>query len=177
MSGKKQQDFSVDKKFSYHIKEATSADVPQIVQLVSKLAVYEKLSSQVTATEELFTRYGFGEHSYYKALLAEISEGASSISIGFALYFFTFSTFVGKPTLYLEDLFVLPEYRGRGVGSQLLRQLARIALQRDCGRMEWSVLDWNEPAIKIYLGLGARPMTEWTLYRLNPAVIKKLAGG
>jgi len=161
--------------FSFNIKEATSADVPQIVRLVRKLAEYEKLSSEVTATEELFTRYGFGENSYFRALLAETREGTSSIAIGFALYFFTFSTFVGKPTLYLEDLFVLPEFRGRGVGSQLLKQLARIALQQDCGRMEWSVLDWNEPAIKIYLSLGAKPMSDWTLYRLDPAAIKKLA--
>jgi GNAT superfamily N-acetyltransferase len=167
----------MNKNLSLRIKEATSADVPKIVQLVKKLAEYEKLSSEVTATEELFTRYGFGENSYYQALLAETSEGTNSTSIGFALYFFTFSTFVGKPTLYLEDLFVLPEYRGRGVGSQLLKQLARIALQRDCGRMEWSVLDWNEPAIKIYLGLGAKPMSDWTQYRLNPVAIKKLASG
>ena len=162
---------------SFHIKEATSADVPQIVQLVKKLAEYEKLSAEVTATEELFTRHGFGANSYYKALLAETSGDSGHTYIGFALYFFTFSTFAGKPTLYLEDLFVLPEYRGRGVGSGLLKKLARIALQRDCGRMEWSVLDWNEPAIKIYLGLGAQPMNDWTLYRLNPAAIKKLAGG
>jgi GNAT superfamily N-acetyltransferase len=166
----------VNKNLSFRIKEATSADVPQIVLLVKKLADYEKLTSEVTATEELFARYGFGEHSYYKVLLAETGEGIQSTAIGFALYFFTFSTFKGKPTLYLEDLFVLPENRGRGVGSQLLRELARIALQQDCGRMEWSVLDWNEPAIKIYLGLGAQPMNDWTLYRLNPAAIKKLAG-
>jgi GNAT superfamily N-acetyltransferase len=165
----------MNKNFSFHIKEVTPADVPQIVQLVKKLAEYEKLSSEVTATEELFDRNGFGENSYFKALLAKTSEGTHSTSIGFALYFFTFSTFVGKPSLYLEDLFVLPEYRGRGVGKQLLRQLARIALERDCGRMEWSVLDWNESAIKIYLGLGAKPMSDWTLYRLNPAGIKKLA--
>jgi GNAT superfamily N-acetyltransferase len=165
----------MNKNFSFHIKEVTPADVPQIVQLVKKLAEYEKLSSEVTATEELFDRNGFGENSYFKALLAKTSEDTHSTSIGFALYFFTFSTFVGKPSLYLEDLFVLPEYRGRGVGKQLLRQLARIALERDCGRMEWSVLDWNESAIKIYLGLGAKPMSDWTLYRLNPAGIKKLA--
>ena len=166
----------MDKKFSFRIKEAASVDVPQILQLVKKLAKYEKLSSEVTATEELFTRNGFGENSYYKALLAESGEGLESTAIGFALYFFTFSTFKGKPTLYLEDLFVLPEYRGRGVGSKLLKQLARLALQRDCGRMEWSVLDWNEPAIKIYLGLGAQPMNDWTLYRLEQSAIEKLAG-
>ena len=162
--------------FSFNIKEATPADVPKIIQLVKKLAEYEKLSSEVSATEELFIRNGFGENSYYKALLAENGEGNIATAIGFALYFFTFSTFKGKPTLYLEDLFVLPENRGRGVGHQLLKKLAGIALQRDCGRMEWSVLDWNEPAIKIYLGLGAQPMNDWTLYRLEPAAIKKLAG-
>jgi len=165
----------MDKKFSVQIKEATVSDVPHLIQLVKKLAEYEKLENQMVATEELFTRYGFGEYSYYKALLAQNEENDGSHSIGFALYFFTFSTFVGKPTLYLEDLFVLPEFRGRGVGKQLLKHLAQIAVQRDCGRMEWSVLNWNEPAILFYLELGAKAMEEWTLYRLHPPEIKKLA--
>lgn len=165
----------MDKNIPVQIKEASVSDVPYLIQLVQKLAEYEKLEHQMVATEELFSHYGFGEHSYYKALLAQIGEGDRYRYIGFALYFFTFSTFRGKPTLYLEDLFVLPEFRGRGVGRQLLKQLAHIALQHDCGRMEWSVLNWNEPAIHFYLELGAQAMKEWTLYRLQSPEIKKLA--
>lgn len=165
----------MDEKFPLQIREATAADVPHLVWLVKQLAEYEKLENQMVATEELFKRNGFGEYSYYKALLAQTEEEIGYRYIGFALYFFTFSTFLGKPTLYLEDLFVLPEFRGRGVGKQLLKQLAQIAVQRECGRMEWSVLNWNESAIHFYVELGAKAMEEWTLYRLHLPEIEKLA--
>ncbi len=147
-------------------------DIPGVLELVKGLAEYEKLLPQVTATIELYLKNGFGDNRYFHALLVENRDRY----VGFALYFFTFSTFIGKPTLYLEDLFVLPEYRGHGIGKALLRKLANIALLRDCGRMEWSVLDWNEPAIRFYKKLGARPMSDWTVYRLLKDEIKKLAG-
>ncbi|MCB0314140.1 MAG: GNAT family N-acetyltransferase, partial [Calditrichaeota bacterium] len=113
-----------------------------------------------------------GETAYYQALIAETGEGKA---VGFALYFFTFSTFVGKPTLKLEDLFVLPAYRGQGLGRRLLAELAVIARERDCGRMEWDVLDWNEPAIRFYQSLNAAPLSEWITYRLLPPDIEELS--
>ena len=162
-------------KISFKIRPATVNDVPAILRLVKALAEYEKLADQVTATEELFRKFGFGKKKYYYALIAEKIDGTEKSQIGFALYFFTFSTFLSKPTLYLEDLFVLPEYRGNGVGKALLTALAKIALQRGCGRMEWAVLDWNEPAIQFYKNLGARPLNDWTTFRLNTTEIQKLA--
>ncbi len=159
---------------SYIIRETCSGDVPVLLQLVKKLAEYEKLLSDVSASETLFEKNGFGQEPYFHSLLVENKEETGSRYLGFALYFFTFSTFLGKPTLYLEDLFVLPEYRGRGIGKSLLKTLARVAMERDCGRMEWSVLNWNKPAIDFYLTLHAKPMEEWTVYRLSAPDIKTL---
>ena len=107
-------------------------------------------------------------------ILVENKSGEGPPYLGMALYYYTYSTFTGKPTLYLEDLFVLEEYRGRGIGTSLLKRLASIALEKECGRMEWSCLNWNEPSIKYYLSLGAKPMDEWTVYRLTPLELKKL---
>lgn len=161
----------------YHIRPVQREDVPAILHLVKKLAEYEKLSDRMVATENLFEQNGFGEYRYFRALLAESRESKIPRPLGFALYFFTFSTFLGKPTLYLEDLFVLPEFRGQGIGKSLLIELGRIALAQNCGRMEWSVLDWNKPAIDFYLRLGAVPLKEWTVYRMDEQAIEKLANG
>lgn len=153
------------------IRKARFNDVSAILELIKKLAEYEHLSHEVSATEEMLARFGFGEKKYFEVLMAETERRA----VGFAFYFFTFSTFVGRPSLYLEDLFVLPEYRGRGLGKALLIELAKIALEKECGRMEWSVLDWNTPAIEFYRSLGAVAMSEWTTYRLNRKDIEKLS--
>ena len=160
---------------SFRIRSATAEDVPHLFHLVKKLADYEQLNNEFTATRELFVKFGFGEHSYFNALLAEHQDKSDIKFLGFALYFFTFSTFAGKPTLYLEDLFVLPEYRKQGIGKALLKELARIAIQHDCGRMEWAVLNWNEPAIRFFRSMGAYPLTEWTGFRLLLTEIHKLA--
>ena len=162
-------------EFSYEIRPATEEDLPVLTDLIKKLAVYEKLIDIYTATPELYRRYGFGEEAIFRALLVENRSGDGPDYLGMALYFFTFSTFTGKPTLYLEDIFVLEEYRGRGIGTRLLVELAKVAVEKDCGRMEWSVLDWNEPSIQFYRSLGAFPMDEWTVYRMLPPEIKKLA--
>ena len=157
---------------NFNLRKATVEDVPTVLELIKGLAAYEKLSHEVTATEEQLIRFGFGEEKYFEILVAETSRDTA---IGFAFYFFTFSTFLAKPILYLEDLFVLPEYRGHGVGKALLKELAGIALQKDCWRMEWWVLDWNEPAIEFYRSLDAVPMSEWTTFRLNREALEKLA--
>jgi GNAT superfamily N-acetyltransferase len=166
------EDIGLTEKITYEIREMLEEDVPGVLELVKGLAEYEKLLPQVTATLDLYEKNGFGENRYFRALVVQSRERF----IGFALYFFTFSTFIGKPSLYLEDLFVLPEYRGQGVGKDLLIKLAGIALERDCGRMEWSVLNWNEPAIRFYRKLGARPLSDWTVFRLLTDDIRKLAG-
>lgn len=158
-------------KITYEIREMREEDVSGVLELVKGLAEYEKLLPQVTATLELYKKNGFAENRYFQALVAQSQQRF----LGFALYFFTFSTFLGKPSLYLEDLYVLPEYRGYGIGKDLLKKLAGIALQRDCGRMEWSVLDWNEPAIRFYRKLGAQPLSDWTVFRLLTDDIRKLA--
>lgn len=148
------------------IRPGEKADVPVIAHLIRELARFEKLEHEVTMTEELLTKNLFGPHRYAETLIAEeISEDAGK-PIGLALFFHSFSTFLGKPGLYLEDLFVVPEQRSQGVGRALLKQLARIALERGCGRLEWAVLNWNSEAIKFYERLGARPNSEWTVYRL-----------
>lgn len=162
---------------SYKIRAATEDDILHLFSLVKKLAEYERLSDEVTATSELYRKHGFGEESRFEALLVENIHEDEPPYMGFALYFFTYSTFTGKPTLYLEDVFVLPQYRGQGIGKALLSELAGIALKKECGRMEWSVLNWNEPAIRFYKSLGAKPMNEWTVFRLTLPEIRKLAGG
>ncbi|HEV8306835.1 MAG TPA: GNAT family N-acetyltransferase [Methylomirabilota bacterium] len=153
------------------LRPATAADVPAVLELIRGIAEYERLSHEVEATEALLRTHGFGRRPIFEAVLAERDGRA----VGFALYFFTFSTFKARPTLYLEDLFVRPEERGRGIGRRLLVHLARIAVERDCGRMEWSVLDWNTPARDFYFKLGAAAMDEWTVFRMTPEAFSRLA--
>jgi GNAT superfamily N-acetyltransferase len=153
------------------IQPATEADVPLILQLVRALAEYERLAHEVVATEAMVRESFFGSSPHAQAVIAR--SGGSAV--GFAIWFSTYSTFLSRPGIYLEDLFVLPEWRGKGIGRALLRHLARIAVERRCGRIEWSVLDWNETAIRFYRGLGARPMDEWTVFRLTGEAITRLA--
>jgi len=154
-----------------NIRPATRADAPVIASLVRELADYEKLLDDAKATAEDFLREIERPNPVIHVLIAEW-DGSPC---GFALYFFNFSTFVGRPGLYLEDLFVRPAQRSHGIGRALLRALARIASQRGCGRMEWAVLDWNEPALRFYKSLDARQMNEWIIHRLTPVEIAKLA--
>ena len=153
------------------IRTATPADVPVIAKLIRGLAEYEKLAHACAGTELDLHRYLFGSPRYAEVLLAE--DGGAVV--GFALFFHNYSTFRAKPGIYLEDLFVIPEARGKGHGKALLRELARLAVERDCSRVEWSVLNWNEPSIQFYKALGATPMDEWTVYRLTDDALKKLA--
>ena len=153
------------------IRPATAADVPVIIRLIRALAEYERLSDQVVLEENAMREHLFGPRPVAEVLLAE-DEGQV---VGFALFFQNFSTFLGRPGLYLEDLFVLPEFRGRGHGKALFMALARLAVERGCGRLEWAVLNWNEPAIGFYRSLGAVPMDEWTVYRLTGPALEKLA--
>jgi len=157
---------------NFPIRKATIEDVPELVRLAKALATYEKLEHQFIATEEQFAKYGFGEHSHFTSVLAENSSGKA---VGFALYFFKFSTFTGTPSLHLEDLFVEPEMRGNKIGLRLLAHLADIAVKQNCARMEWNVLDWNEPAINFYNSLGAYSMDDWLTYRIDGDPLKELA--
>ena len=153
------------------IRKANPSDTPVIFDLIKKLAVYEKLANDVvTSVEEL--EDNIFNKNFAKVLMAE-DDGNP---VGFALYFYNFSTFVGKPGIYLEDLFVEPGYRGKGCGKSLLVELAKIAKQENCGRFEWSVLDWNTPAIEFYKSLGAKPMEDWSVFRLDEKGIAGLAG-
>lgn len=154
------------------IRFADLPDVPVIAELIRALSRYEKLEHEVTMTEELLTESLFGERRYAETLLAE--DGREPL--GFALFFHNFSTFLGRPGIYLEDLFVKPEHRGRGIGRALLERLAAVAVDRGCGRLEWAVLDWNKDAIGFYEKLGARPNSEWTTYRLTGDALRRLAG-
>jgi GNAT superfamily N-acetyltransferase len=153
------------------LRPATAADVPAILGLIRGIAEYERLLHEVKATQSLLREHGFGPRRVFQAILAERDGRA----VGFALYFFTFSTFTGRPTLYLEDLFVVPAERRGGIGSRLLTRLAQIAVERECGRMEWSVLDWNTPARDLYFKLGAKAMEEWTVFRMAPDAFERLA--
>jgi GNAT superfamily N-acetyltransferase len=155
------------------LRPATKADVPTILRLIRGIAEYERLAHEVKATQPLLREHGFGPRRVFQAILAERDGRA----VGFALFFFTFSTFTGRPTLYLEDLFVVPEERRGGIGSRLLTRLAQIAVERECGRMEWSVLDWNTPARDLYFKLGAKSMEEWTVFRMTPDAFERLARG
>jgi len=152
------------------IAAATVDDVPVIFALIRALADYERLSHEVVATEESLRQHLFGAKPAAEAILARL-EGQP---IGFALYFQTFSTFRGVPGLWLEDLFVLPDHRRHGIGKLLLREVAKIAHQRNCGRLEWSVLDWNEPAVNFYRKIGAAAMTDWTIQRFVGNEIQRL---
>jgi len=155
------------------IERATERDVPVILQMIRDLADYERMSDQVVATETSLRESLFGERRDAEVLLAYADDNAA----GFALFFHNFSTFVGRKGLYLEDLFVKPELRGAGIGKRLLVELARIAVERRCGRFEWSVLDWNEPAIGFYKKLGAVPLHDWTIFRVTGDALAKLAAG
>ena len=154
------------------IAPATEADVPLILEMIRGLAEYEKLSHIVSATEEQLRDTLFGERPAAEVLLAH----SNAEPIGFALFFPNYSTFLAQPGIYLEDLYVKPHGRGKGAGLALFVELARIAVARGCGRVEWSVLDWNEPSIRFYKKLGAVPMNEWTTYRLAGEPLKRLAG-
>lgn len=153
------------------IRKAERKDVPLILSFIKQLAEYERMSNEVVATEELIDEVLFGSKPAAEVLLANYGHEAA----GFAIYFYNFSTFVGRPGLYLEDLFVKPELRGKGIGKALFQQLAKIAVDNKCGRFEWSVLDWNEPAINFYKKMGAKPMDEWTVFRLDGEKLKRLA--
>ncbi len=157
---------------SLAIRPATSADVSTVASLIRALSRYEKLDHQVTLTEEKLRESMFGPRPYAEAILAE-EDGEA---VGFALFFHNYSTFLAQPGLYLEDLYVDESQRGKGVGKALLVELARIAVDRHCGRMEWAVLDWNVDAIGFYEKLGATPNSEWTVYRLTGDSLKRLAG-
>ena len=153
------------------LRSAEKVDVAVIAELIRGLARYEKLEDQVEMTEELLATALFGERPYAEVVLAE--DGGRPV--GFALFFHNFSTFLGRPGIYLEDLFVLPEHRGSGIGRMLLAHLAQLAVERGCGRLEWAVLDWNRDAIGFYERLGARPNSEWTVYRLTGEALATLA--
>jgi GNAT superfamily N-acetyltransferase len=144
------------------IRPAERQDVPLVADLIRQLAKFEKLEHEVVLTDDLLVAGLFGARPYAEAVIAE-EDGKP---IGFALFFHTFSTFLARPGIYLEDLFVLPDQRGRGVGRALLGHLAHLAVERGCGRLEWAVLNWNQEAIRFYERLGARPNSEWTVYRL-----------
>jgi GNAT superfamily N-acetyltransferase len=153
------------------IRRGTRRDVPIILAMIRGLAEYERLAHEVEVTADRVRRHGFGRRRYFETLICRRGRHA----IGFALYFFTYSTFLARPTLYLEDLFVVPEERGAGAGRALLRRLAQIAATRGCGRMEWTVLDWNEPSIRFYEKLGAQLRRDWVLTRLTGPPLERLA--
>jgi GNAT superfamily N-acetyltransferase len=161
---------SVPARGDFRIDPATAADLPLILQLIRALGEYERLAHAVVATEEDLRESLFGPKPSAEVVLARVAQDA----VGFAVWFYSYSTFLARPGLYLEDLFVLPEWRGRGIGRALVTYLARVAVARNCGRMEWSVLDWNETAIRFYRSLGATPMDEWTVFRLTGDALKKL---
>jgi len=155
------------------IRPATKDDTGEILNFIRALAAYEREPDAVQATEEDLLRHGFGHNPYYACLIAE-QDGAPA---GFALYFFDYSTWLGKPGLYLEDIFVHPEYRGRGIGKALLQRLAGVALEKGCARMKWEVLDWNTPAIEFYSSMGAELQREWLNVRLSGEALHRLAAG
>jgi GNAT superfamily N-acetyltransferase len=159
------------------IKPATAEDVPHILNMIKALAEYEKLAHEVVATVEILKENLFGERRYAEVIIAygKKTEDSPVEPAGMALYFHNFSTFLGRPGLYLEDLFVYPEFRGTGIGKRLLRQLAVIAKERQCGRYEWVVLDWNEPSRKFYEALGAEPHSEWIIHRVEGKALDDLA--
>lgn len=155
----------------FTLRHATNVDVSLILDFIRRLAEYEKLAETVTATEEAIRDTLFGERIYAEAIIGEYNEKP----VAFAIFFHNYSTFLAKPGIYLEDLFVLPEYRGKGFGRAMLSYLAKIALKRDCGRLEWSVLNWNEPALNFYKSLGAIQMNEWITERLSGEDLLKLS--
>jgi len=158
---------------AFVIREAVPADVPEIVRLIRELADYERLGHECRADGDLLAEHLFGPRRYAEALVAETGGHAA----GFALYFHNYSTFLTKPGIYLEDLFVEPSFRGKGLGRALLARIARLAVERGCGRLEWAVLTWNEPAIGFYRGLGAVSMDGWRTYRLAGDPLVRLGSG
>ncbi len=155
---------------NFRIRFAERKDVPLILKFIKELAEYEKMLDEVVATEELL------EESLFERRIAEVIIGEyQNKPVAFALFFHNFSTFLGRPGIYLEDLYVKPEMRGKGFGTAMLAYIAKLALERNCGRFEWSCLDWNEPAIQFYKNLGALPMDEWTVYRVHGEALNKLA--
>jgi len=163
----------------FRIEAARERDVPLILRLITGLAEYEKLAHEVRATEDGLRASLFGPKPDAEVVLAYAASGYSRTGdepVGFALFFHNYSTFLGRRGLYLEDLYVVPEWRGRGAGRALLTHLARLAVERGCGRFEWAVLDWNERAIGFYKSLGAKPMDDWTVFRLTGDALASLAG-
>lgn len=154
------------------LRLAERTDVGQILQFITALAEYEKLLDQVVATEQKLLDTLFGEQPYAEVVIAEYQQQPA----GFALFFHNYSTFLAKPGIYLEDLFVLPELRGKGIGKALITYLAQLAIARDCGRLEWSVLDWNQPAIDFYQSLGATMLDDWRINRVTGASLQQMAG-
>ena len=155
------------------IEPATPDDVPALMTLIRALAEYEKLAHQVRTDPEALREHLFGRRPYAEAIIARMN----GEPVGYALWFHNYSSFLSKPGLYLEDVFVLPEHRGAGVGRALLREVARVARERGCGRMEWSVLDWNEPAIEFYRRIGADVMPDWRICRMDEAAIARMSAG
>ena len=153
------------------IRRATAEDSALILRFITELAIYEEAENEVIATESDIKHSLFGSNSTTKAVICNIDDKP----VGFAVYFFNYSTWLGKHGLYLEDLYVSPEHRGTGAGKALLKHLAKIALSKNCGRFEWSVLDWNEPAIQFYQSIGAKPQDEWVGYRLTGKALEELA--
>lgn len=155
----------------FHIQAATKADVPVIFSFIQKLADYERLSHEVTATEKSLTETLFGRRRTAEVAIGHFKRKP----VGFVLFFHNYSTFLGQPGIYIEDLYVDEDFRRRGFGSALLRYVANLATDRRCGRLEWSVLDWNEPAVNFYKKIGAVPMSEWTVFRVTGEKLTKLA--
>lgn len=156
----------------FAIREATANDVALILRFIRELADYERLLHRCVATEERVRETLFGAHRYAEVIIAE----EDGVPVGFALFFHNYSTFLARPGIYLEDLYVTPDARGRGYGKALLQRLAQLAIERDCGRVEWAVLDWNAPSIAFYESLGAVPLDEWRVFRLTGDALDRLAG-
>ncbi len=157
---------------SISLRPAEVRDAGVILRFITELAAYEKLSHEVVTTEDAIREHLFCERPVVEAIVAEYD----GVPAGFALFFHSFSTFLGRPGIYLEDLFVTVDLRGKGIGKALLKRLAEIAIERGCGRVEWAVLDWNEPAIQFYQGIGAAPLGEWQTYRLAGSALRDFAG-
>ena len=155
----------------FEIRKATRKDVPLVLDFIGKLAAYEKLTHEVVATEDLLEKYMFGDEKVAEVVIGTYRDDP----VGFVIYFFNFSTFLARPGIYLEDLYVLEEHRGKGFGKALLAYLAKLAIEKNCGRLEWAVLDWNKPSIEFYKSLGTKLMDEWIIHRLTGEALTQLA--